>query len=192
MLTWLLRRQIAAFERSFDYDASYMHRMLDVSRRAFMRFAPLGKLASHHEDVPLDVWYAAKIVAALSEDCGPCTQLTVTMAEREGVKPVVLRAILDDDEEAMGEQAALGVRFARAALAHDPAADALREQIVGRWGERALLSLALGIATTRVFPAVKYALGYGQACTRIRVGNQEHVRTPGDAAATTRDRFARA
>lgn len=173
MLKWLVRRQLDAFEKAFDYDVTYMREMLDTSFRGFRRYAPVAKMVAHREDVPLDAWYAAKIVALLAEDCGPCTQLTVTMAEREGVSPSVLRAILEGDERAMGMDASLGVRFARAVLAHDPQADALREQIVRRWGERAVLSLALGIAAARVFPTVKYALGHGKTCSRVRVGNTE-------------------
>lgn len=173
MLRWIARRRLVAFERAFDYDASYMHEMLDVSLTGFMRFSPVAKLAQHREGVPLDAWYAAKIAATLAEDCGPCTQLMVTMAEKEGVGQAVLRGILDGDEQTMGPDAALALRFARATLAHDPRADALREQIVARWGTRALLSLALTIAASRVFPAVKYALGHGRACSRIRIGNSE-------------------
>jgi hypothetical protein len=39
----------------------------------------------------------AKIVAAVTEDCGPCTQLAVTMAERDGLSAETLRAIVAED-----------------------------------------------------------------------------------------------
>lgn len=173
MLRWIARRRLAAFERAFDYDTSYMREMLDASRRGFMRFAPVSKMAAHREDVPLDTWYAAKLTATMAEDCGPCTQLVVRMAEAEGVSQSVLRAILEGDERAMGADAALAQQFTRAALAHDLQADALREKIVARWGERAVVTLALVIAASRVFPTVKYAMGHGKACSRIRVGDIE-------------------
>ena len=51
------------------------------------------------------------ITAVRSEDCGPCTQLAVTMAERQGVSPEILRALLNDDESAMSEEVALAWRF---------------------------------------------------------------------------------
>jgi hypothetical protein len=54
-------------------------------------------------------------------------------------------------------------------LAHDVSADELRDEIVRCWGKHALISLGFAIATTRVFPTVKYALGHGQACTRVVV-----------------------
>lgn len=171
MLKWIARRRLAAFERAFDYDVSYMREMLETSWAGFRRFSPIVELAAHREDIPVDAWSAATLVATLSEDCGPCTQLGVRMAEAAGVSPTVLRGVLLNDEKMMGSDVALAVRFTRATLAHDPTADELRERIVERWGERALLSLALGIAAVRVFPTVKYALGHGKTCSRVRVGN---------------------
>ena len=34
MLRWFLHLQIAAFERTWNYDASYIHEMIDVDPRA--------------------------------------------------------------------------------------------------------------------------------------------------------------
>jgi alkylhydroperoxidase family enzyme len=170
MLKWLMRRRIAAFERAYDYDTSYIRDVIDTSPRAALAFARVDGMAQYRRDVPKDAYFAAKLVAALSEDCGPCTQLVVTMAERAGVAPEVLRAVLARDERAMTTEAALGFRFAEAVLAHDPAADALREEILRRWGRHALVSLAFAIAASRVFPSVKYALGHGRSCVRVTVG----------------------
>lgn len=95
------------------------------------------------------------------------------MAEREGVAPDVLRAILEGDTAGMGADALLGYRFARATLAHDPDADALRDQVIARWGRKAVVTLALGIASARVYPTLKYAMGHGKTCVRVRVGGIE-------------------
>lgn len=174
MLGWLVKRRLAAFERAFDYDASYMQEMYDVSPRAFWKFSRITTLAQLREDLPKEAWYAAKIVAALAEDCGPCTQLTVTMAERAGVSTETLRAILGEDQRAMSQDAALGFTFAKAVRNRDLAeSDRLRGEVVARWGRRALVSLALAIASTRVFPAVKYALGHARTCSRVRVAGAD-------------------
>jgi hypothetical protein len=170
MLRWLMRRRIAAFERAFDYPMDYAREILEVSPRAFLAYGRIAALAHYRRDLPLAAAYAATLVAAKAEDCGPCTQLAVTMAERDGVAPAQLRAVLAGDEKAMSAEVALGFRFAEAVLAHDLRADALREEIVGRWGRHALVSLAFAIAAVRVFPTVKYALGHGKACTRVVVG----------------------
>jgi alkylhydroperoxidase family enzyme len=169
MLKWLMRRWIAAFERAYDYDMDYVRDMLEVSPRAVRVFGRIGALGQYRRDVPIEAYFAAKLVAARWEDCGPCTQLCVTMAERAGVAPALLRAVLARDEPAMTDATRLGFRFAEAVLAHEPQADALREEIVARWGRHAVISLSFGIAAARVFPTVKYGLGHGKACTRITV-----------------------
>jgi hypothetical protein len=173
MLNWIARRRLAAFERAYDYDLSYLYEMLDASPRALRRFVGIFGISEHREDLPRAAWHAAKLTATLAEDCGPCTQLVVTMAEKDGVAPAVLRGVLADDEAAMGPDAALGWRFARAVLTHDPAIDELRAQLVRRWGRRALISAALAIASARVYPSVKLALGHAQSCVRVRVGGAD-------------------
>ena len=174
MMRWLARRKLDAFQREFDYDVSYMRDILEVNPKAFFRFYRSFGLAAHRDGTPLEGWYAAKIATGLEEDCGPCTQLVVGMAERAGVRPQTIRAILLGDEQNMPADAVLGYRFAKATLRRDISeCDALRKEVVSRWGRKSLVALALTIAGSRLFPGVKYALGHGHACTRVRVGGAE-------------------
>ena len=53
----------------------------------------------------------------MSEDCGPCTQLAIDMAQRGGVDPAILRAVVARDVTAMPFEVALAVRFAEASSA---------------------------------------------------------------------------
>lgn len=171
MIKWVLRRAIGKFEREWNYDATYVRDMIDASPRAAWLFARATAIGQFRRDVPIDAWCAAGITAVRHEDCGPCTQLGVQMAERAGVGPDVLRAVLSDNPEAMPPDVALAWRFTRATLAHDAAADDYREVIVERWGRRALVSLAFAITAARIYPTVKYALGHGKACMRVVVGD---------------------
>jgi hypothetical protein len=148
-----------------------MREMIDVSPRAVWLFFRATALGQFRRDVPIEAWTAAGITAVRHEDCGPCTQLAVQMAERAGVSPAALRALLEDRPDAMPPNVALVWKFTRATLAHDPAADEYREEIVKRWGRRALVSLAFAITTARIYPTVKYALGHGKACVRVMVGD---------------------
>ena len=139
MVRWFLLRTISAFERQWNYDASY--------------------LGNYRRDVPIEALVAAGITAVRSEDCGPCTQLATAIAERQGVRPEILRAILKDDVAAMSDDAALAWRFTKAILAHDAAADDYRAVILERWGPRAVVTLAFAITTARIYPTVKYDMG---------------------------------
>jgi alkylhydroperoxidase family enzyme len=170
MLRWLLRRTISAFERQWNYDASYLREIAETSPRAAWLFLRAARLGNYRRDVPLDALVAAGITAVRSEDCGPCTQLATAMAERQGVRPEILRAILNDEVAAMSDDAALAWRFTKAILAHDAAADDYRAVIHERWGPRAVVTLAFAITAARIYPTVKYAMGHGKACIRVVVG----------------------
>jgi hypothetical protein len=189
MIRWMLRRAIGKFERDWKYDAGYMRDIIDASPRAAWLFSRVTAMGQFRRDIPIEAWCAAGITAVRHEDCGPCTQLGVTMAERAGVSPAVLRAILGDNPAAMPADVALVWKFTRATLAHDPAADDYREAIVKRWGDRALVSLAFAMTAARIYPTVKYALGHGKACTRVVVGDKpmifDHGQVPEPAARTS-------
>lgn len=185
MIKWALNRSIDKFERDWKYDASYMRDLIDASPRAAWLFGRAAALGRFRRGVPLEPWFAAGITAVRQEDCGPCTQLGVNMAERAGVSPAVLRALLADNPAAMPPDVALAWKFTRATLAHDASADEYREEIVKRWGRLALISLAFAITASRIYPTVKYALGHGKSCMRIVVDGapvlMDHGRVPAQA-----------
>jgi len=170
MVKWLMRRGIAAFERQWHYDASYLHEIIEASPRAAWMFSRAAAIGKYRKDVPAAAWAAAAITAVRHEDCGPCTQLGVSMAERAGVDAKILRAVLAEDPAAMPDDAALAWRFTRATIDRDPSADQYRDEIIRRWGPRAVISLAFAMVASRIYPTVKYAMGHGKACTRIVVG----------------------
>ena len=134
MIKWALRKAIDKFEREWNYDGSYARKIIDASPRAAWLFFRGAALGQFRRDVPIAPWYAAGITAVRHEDCGPCTQLGVTMAERAGVSPAVLRSVLEDDPDSMPAEVALVWKFTRATLAHDATADEYRDEIVKRWG----------------------------------------------------------
>ena len=185
MFKWALHRAIDKFERHWNYDASYMRDIIDASPRAAWLFSRVTALGQFRRDLPVEVWCTAGITAVRHEDCGPCTQLAVTMAERAGVGAEVLRAVLTDNPDAMPPDVALVWKFTRATLSHDATADEYRTAIVKRWGRRALVSLAFSITAARIYPTVKYALGHGEACTRVVVGGTPVMFDHGQAPART-------
>lgn len=172
MLKAIFSRQIDRFEQAWDYDAGYMRHVLAADPIAFLKFTFVTGVVNRRA-APGAALAAAGIAGTLAEDCGPCTQISVDMAARGGVKPAVLRAILAGDEPAMGEDAVLAWRFARASLARDmDACDPLRDEIVRRWGERGLTAIAFAVTTARMYPTLKYALGYGKACSKVTVAGE--------------------
>jgi hypothetical protein len=174
MLSWIIKKRLDAFERKYGYDVSYARELLAADPRALMAFARTEGMGNYRRDVPAHVYYAVKLTGIIHEDCGPCTQLGVTMALEAGVTDKVLASIVRGDVTTMSDEVALGVKFARASLAHDVEADVYREEIEKRWGKRAVVSVAFALTMSRVYPTLKYALGFGKACSRVVVGG-EHI-----------------
>ena len=172
MLKWLLRRQIAAFERHYDYDMSYARDLLAADPRAVFAVARVVPLSRYRRDVPADVYFAAKVAGTLAEDCGPCAQLVVAMALEAGVPAATLAALVGGQESLLEEPVRLAAQFARAVLAREPAADALREELLRRFGARGIVSLGFAITSARIYPTLKYALGHGASCQRLVVAGK--------------------
>jgi hypothetical protein len=170
MMKWLVHRKLAAFEKDFGYDASYMHHVLDTDFGAFMKFARATKIGQHRKDVPIDVFTAVGLVGVISADCGPCAQLGVTMALRQGVPAATIARILRGNLDDMTEPTRLGVKFARAVIARDSAAaDESRAELERRYGKRAIITLGLTLCASQLYPTFKWAIGYGHSCQRIEV-----------------------
>lgn len=173
MLTWLMLSAVRRLERRYDYDASYIRVLAAASPKALMAFSGVGRLQGFREGAPPEAIAAAALAGTLNEDCGPCTQIVVRRAEGQGVSSEILAAILAGDGERMGPDAGLAFGFARASLARDlESSEDLREEVVARWGQKGLAAIALALASARVYPTVKYALGHGKTCSKVTVGGR--------------------
>ena len=169
MRSWIARRMLRAMSKRYGYDTTYLEMMLRVSPSAFFKFAGLAKAAGHREVVPVEASFAAKLVGALAEDCGPCTQLAVDMALEAGMPEHQIEAVLRRDPRAMSTETSLGFRFADAVTQRSTDDEEYRDAIRARWGEKGLIDLALALQMGRMFPMVKSALGYARECRRVTV-----------------------
>jgi hypothetical protein len=158
------------YGRRYDYDTSYLEAVLDRAPAAFLLFSGILPIASYRSTAPASAWFAAKLVGAVSEDCGPCTQLVVNMAREAGVPGEALRAVLERDAAAMDDDVSVAVRFAEAVIGRTADEDDAREAVRARWGDGGVVDLALGIAVGRVFPMTKAGLGYAKECRLVQVG----------------------
>ena len=170
MRSWIARRTLRAFAKRYGYDVSYLLMMLNHSPSAFFKFAPVMKAAAHREAVPIDASFAAKIVGALAEDCGPCTQLVVDMALEAGMPEDQIEAVLRRDPRAMNEATLLGFRFADTVVRRASEDDEFRDAVRAQWGPKGVIDLTLALQMGRMFPMVKAGLGYARECRRVAVG----------------------
>ena len=63
MFKWLMHKGTAAFERQWNYDAGYVHELIDIDPRAAWMFQRATGLGKYRKDVPLEVLFAAGITA---------------------------------------------------------------------------------------------------------------------------------
>ena len=177
MRSWIARRRLRAFAKRYGYDVSFLEMMLEYSPAALFKFAPVVRASAHREAVPIDASFAAKIVGAMAEDCGPCTQLVVDMALDAGMPKGQIEAVLRRDPQAMNEATTLGFRFADAVVHRAiEKEDEFRDVVRAQWGQKGVIDLTLALQLSRMFPMVKAGLGYARECRRVAVrGNNVDV-----------------
>src|SRR5690606_1888406 len=115
-------------------------------------------------------------------DCGPCSQLVVDMALDAGVPSTIVQALVQRRLQALPADIVLVLNFTELVLAHDPQADELREKIQALWGSKGLITLAFAISSYRVYATLKYAMGYGTACSQIALHGRQLI--PGHTTTT--------
>jgi len=172
MLKNILHRAIRRFERQFGYDATYLHDVANHAPLAAWKFALAQWPANHRQAISRDAWHAAHLAGALSEDCGPCVQLSIDMAARDGMEPEKLAALVRGEPDAAGTDAALAFRYGLAVATNAPSAIELVEQARARFGDRGLISLAFGVTFARIYPTLKRGLGHGRACAKVVIRNE--------------------
>ena len=175
MIRYMFNKMLLNMQNRYDYDVGYMQDILQIDLKAFFKYMGFLGMSSHTGNLPAAPMYAAKLRAIIWDDCGPCTQLVVDMALEAKVPEEIVQAIVDRDLYKLPQEVALVARFTELVLAHDPEADDLREKILGLWGEQGLITIAYSISSSRVYPALKYAMGYGKACSRVQVNEMSMV-----------------
>ncbi|MCF6437611.1 carboxymuconolactone decarboxylase family protein [Pseudoalteromonas sp. MMG022] len=171
MINFILNKTLRAHAERYDYDVSYMQDILTNDLSAFTRFMGFQTMAAYSGNLPADAVFAARLRAILWEDCGPCTQLVVNMALEAGVSAEHIQAVIANDTKLLPQELALIVEFTDSVLAHNLYADELRAKIQAIWGQKGVVSLALAISSMRVYPTLKYTLGYGKSCSRITLND---------------------
>jgi hypothetical protein len=171
MIGYLLHKYVAAFERKYDYDATYLHELADISPRDFYRFGKAQTTLQSKHHAPRDALQAAAIGGALVEDCGPCVQIASDRAIEAGMSGDTIKALLSG--QLTSADAQLGFDYARALLNASDNLDGLREAVEARWSRRGLIALTFMAIAARNFPVIKRALGHAKSCQRVRVGGAD-------------------
>jgi hypothetical protein len=168
MLRWLINRKLDSEEKKLGESVDYIRHIVDASPGAFLRFASILPFANSRKTLPKDAWFVAQLVALQHEDCGTCLQIGVNLARQSRVDPALIRAVLNGGDDVPPEMADV-IRFTRSVVTADDDDETLRETLRERYGERGLIELSYAIASSRIPPTVKRALGYAKSCSLVPV-----------------------
>lgn len=162
------QKQINDFEEHYKYDSTYMRELLKYSPEGFAKFNAILPLTSHREKLSIEDFWVAKLAALQVEDCGECLQLNVRMALEDGVTKQIIEAAINAASN-LSENLKDVYYYAKAVAAHAQIETALMDRIKARYDKGMLLEFGLCIATAKVFPTIKRALGYTKSCSLIEI-----------------------
>jgi hypothetical protein len=172
MIKSLLKAGFARFGARYDYDASYMSEVTDRSTAAGFRLAALSLFSQFRgPEEAVDVWAGAVLASTLDGDCGPCAQLIVDMAIEAQVRTDQLALCIQGAPEDAGD-VGLGFQFARAVIEDRQEVAELRNTIEQRFGQTAVVAASFATSSGRVYPVLKRGLGFGQMCSKVRIGTE--------------------
>ena len=172
MNRWLLTKLLAWGKTQIgDVNMDYAYHLRDVAPSWLWRFSMIKAVEGNRKLTPADAYHTAGMAAAMVEDCGPCVQIHVNLALKDGVDGDVLRALAARQLDKVAPHVALAFRYGEA-VARGEGADDMRDAIRKLWGEKGLIELAFLIATARFYPGLKRGLGFAHTCERVVVNDR--------------------
>ena len=158
---------IAKQEADLRVSMPYLRKIAESSASAFLKFGMFSPLALHRKVTAPEVWHLARLGATQAQDCGTCVQVVVNAALNDDVSPSVLQTALSGGD--FGPDHQLALDYGRAVAYDDEGVNAIVERVRDRWGNDALVELALAVATTQVFPIVKRGMGLAVSCSLVEI-----------------------
>jgi len=159
---------LSGFANRYDYDVSYLENMAEISPGAFYRYLLCTPMSQFRKKAPLRPYLLAKMVATKHFDCGPCLNLVINMAREANLEDKTIHAALSGRGHSLSDDDALAVHYAAGIVNQD--AVSLKDaeiRIIERWGEAALVDLAIAVAFAAFYPIMRRGLGHAHSCEPV-------------------------
>lgn len=160
---------LESFQSHYDYDTNYMKEMLISAPKAYSTFEAFLPMASFIDKSPTDVLFTAKLTAMKNEDCGACLQLNIDMAIEAGVKKEIIKEIVFNNGENLPTDLKTMYSFALAVSNNETIDSNLYAKINEMYSKEIIVEIALALASTKIFPAVKRVLNNIKSCSMIKI-----------------------
>lgn len=157
---------LQAFGQHYDYDVSYLEALMEASPGAFFAFEGAMGASRFQKAAPTELLALVKITALRTEDCGPCTELTIKMGREAGVPDAIMRGALHGGKGLSPEHLEI-YEFARAVTANEEMDPEMLPRLEARWGREVMAELGVAIVGARIYPTMKRALGHAKSCSLI-------------------------
>jgi len=161
-------KEIDGFEAHYQYDGTYMREMLEHTPEAYALFVHVLPLAKYRQRLEPGEYWVAKLAAMQVEDCADCLQLNVRMAQEAGISRHIVEATLKGGAELPVNLQQVYV-YAKQVASHAQPDAKLMARIEAQYSKGAILEFGLCIATAKIFPTIKRAMGYTKNCNLIEI-----------------------
>lgn len=155
--------QINGFEKHYQYDTTYMREMLAASVAMYDKFNNIMPLVSHRELLDVDTYMVAKLATMAFEDCGECLQLNIKMAQEQEVSENIIHGAINGGKGLSAELK--DIHDFALMISNNTRDERLVKLVESRLNKGQLLELGIAVATTKIFPVLKRALGYAKSCS---------------------------
>ena len=149
---------IRTTEKETGASAAYLGLLRRLSGGLFWRLVlALGSLRTRAPHPQARA--VASLVAIQSQDCGPCLEISVRFALRDGCSKELVGAVLHGNMEPLPPELQTVYRLAQAVYRHEPEVAELSELLEKQLGPKVRADVALTLAFTPIYPFLKRALG---------------------------------
>jgi len=169
---WVEHR-IGGFEALTGQSAAYLRDIYRASKPAFFKYLMFQTgMGQHRTAAPAEALAVASVAVMRQQDCGPRLQISLTLAENQGVSSKLLEAAAARDLAGLPDPLDTVFLFAEAVTRSDWNSAHYEQILRDHYGDAGMVDLAFAIASAAVYPTLKRALGHGNACTSVSIGGK--------------------
>lgn len=161
-------KKLEGYRTVYNYDTSYMEEMLKESPDAYEIYDAFLPMAYFSKATSTEVIHLVRIVSMMNQDCGACSQLCIDFALEAGLSKEFVKEIVFNEGKALSPDLQLLFDFTKTISTNQTVDPLMYDKMNQIYTREMMMEIALAIASTRVFPAIKKTLNYFESCSMVR------------------------
>jgi alkylhydroperoxidase family enzyme len=168
---------ISRAEKRLGIRLDYTRFIAKTNFSLLLRYNRLFGFLDPNRHVPPALYHAARIIGALSADCGTCVQAELNLARSAGMDAQTLEHILAHSTDLLDDDLAAILTLAHHVTAERTDHSDARAHLRARFGDAGLIELAYAMNVAALLPGIKRALGYATTCDMDLMAKTRGLRT---------------